>query len=385
MLEDFRRRAHEWLGAHQEEARKGCGPGGIDIAGARHFQRLLHEAGFAGLRWPAEWAGQGLSGQHQRVFDEVAAGFDLPTEPFAIGLTMVGPTLLELGTLAQRARYLPPMLRGEEIWCQLLSEPEAGSDLAALSTRAQLDSDGFTVTGHKIWTSRAQWADLGVLLARTSTAPGRPRHVGLTMLIVDMTAPGMTVRPIRDMANREVFNEVYLDQVKVPAGRIVGERDRGWAAAMAMLAHERSAGGAQLRTSATAGVVARLVDAVAAQGTAHRPEIRQRIGELYVRDRALHLFRTRLEQEAVAGVPIAWCVSHCRPVSPAERTKSSATSSGSACSACLDNLPAAWRHRSEEADGHGPDPGGEPAPVARYHPPVPRGPFADVAGAGGDG
>jgi alkylation response protein AidB-like acyl-CoA dehydrogenase len=303
MVEDFRARVREWLTAHRGAAREGFAHGDIDVAGARHFQGLLHKAGLTGLCWPTGSGGQGLSEQHQRAFDEVTAEFDLPTEPFTIGLTMVGPTLLEMGTPAQRDRYLPPMLRGEEIWCQLLSEPGAGSDLAALSTRAEPDGDGFVVTGHKVWTSRAQWADLGVLMTRTGSGAGTARHAGLTMLVVDMDAPGVTVRPIRDMAGREVFNEVFLDDVRIPAGRVVGERDGGWAAVMAMLAHERSAGGAQLRASATAGVVRRLIDAVAARDVGHRPEVRQRLAELYVRDRALELFRARLDQETVAGRP----------------------------------------------------------------------------------
>jgi alkylation response protein AidB-like acyl-CoA dehydrogenase len=292
MLDDFREHARAWLAAHVT--------GAIDLAGARRFQKLLHEAGFTGLCWPVEWQGQGLSERHQKAFDEVAAGFELPTEPFTIGLTMVGPTLLQLGTDEQRARYIPKMLCGEEIWCQLLSEPGAGSDLAALSTRATPDGDGFVVTGHKIWTTRAQWADLGVLLARTG--PGR-KHDDLSMLIVDMTAPGVTVHPIRDMAGRAVFNEVILEDVRIPSGRVLGERGAGWSVTMAMLAHERSAGGAQLRTSATAGMVARLVDELAARDR-DSPDIRQRVGELYVRDRALELFRTRLEQEAAAGTPV---------------------------------------------------------------------------------
>jgi alkylation response protein AidB-like acyl-CoA dehydrogenase len=303
MVEDFRERVREWLLAHRGDAREGFTNGDIDITGARRFQNLLYKAGFTGLCWPTESDGHGLSDEHQRAFDEVAAEFDLPTEPFTIGLTMVGPTLLELGTPAQRDRYLPPMLRGEEIWCQLLSEPGAGSDLAALSTRAEPDGDGFVVTGHKVWTSRAQWADLGVLMTRTGDGSGKARHAGLTMLVVDMDAPGVTVRPIRDMAGREVFNEVFLDEVRIPAGRVVGERDGGWAAVMAMLAHERSAGGAQLRASATANVVARLVDAVVARGVGHRPEVRQRLARLYVRDRALELFRARLDQETIAGRP----------------------------------------------------------------------------------
>nr|BFE59193.1 hypothetical protein GCM10020063_037190 [Dactylosporangium thailandense] len=285
----FRAAARDWLARHADT------PWGEGLDGARRFQGALHAAGFAGIDWPVEYGGRGLGADDELAFAAESAGYDLPGEPFTIGLRMVGPTLLAFGTESQRRRYLPPLLRGEEIWCQLMSEPGAGSDLAALATRAEPDGDDFVVTGQKVWTSRGQWADLGVLLARTD--PRAPKHHGITMFVVDMHAPGVTVRPLRDLAGRDVFNEVFLDRVRVPAGRIIGERDGGWAVAMAMLTHERQSSAAMLRASGTTITAAQLARAA----TGDRAIALDRVGRVRVHENALASLRAELAAAARSG------------------------------------------------------------------------------------
>ncbi len=245
----FRDRARDWLAANVPESSE-SGPAAEMVAIAKRFQAALYDAGLAGLTWPAEFGGQGLTEAEQQIFDEEAASYDLPTGVFAIGVGMCGPTLLDLGTAEQKSRYVRPMLRGEEIWCQLFSEPGAGSDVASLQTRAirekgnseggmgrRVGGGGWVVNGQKVWTSFAQCSDYGALLARTNA--DQPKHKGLTMFIVDMHAPGVTVRPLRDMTGRAPFNEVHFDDGRLPADAVLGEVDAGWFATVTMLGHER--------------------------------------------------------------------------------------------------------------------------------------------------
>ncbi|MET9263810.1 acyl-CoA dehydrogenase family protein [Amycolatopsis sp. NPDC004079] len=305
MTESFRAYVRDWLREHAATAAAAFRDDVPELTSARRFQRELHRAGLAGIDWPAEYGGRGLDTGHRRIFDEEAGRHRLPTEPFAIGLSMVGPTLLDLGTPRQRSRYLPPLLGGDEIWCQLLSEPGAGSDLAAVScTAAAVDSGGFRVNGHKIWSSRAQWADFGVLLARTPEPGQTRRHRQLSLIIVDMHADGVTVRPLRDMAGREVFNEVFLDDVAVPAGQVIGELRGGWAATMSMLEHERRGTSTGLRADRGSVTFGRLADALRRAGRPADAHTRQRLAEFAARERALELFRVRLDQEIRAGRPV---------------------------------------------------------------------------------
>src|SRR5262249_3876785 len=159
-------------------------------SGAREFMAALHDAGYSGISWPAEWGGQGLGQAEERAFAAEASHYSLPTYLFSIGLGMCGPTVLDLGTHEQRRRWIRPVLGGERIWCQLFSEPGAGSDVASLQTRAEAAGDGWIVNGQKVWTSVAQHADLGLLLARTDVEV--PKHRGLSMFVIDMHAPGVT-------------------------------------------------------------------------------------------------------------------------------------------------------------------------------------------------
>ena len=299
-MSDFRTQARAWLEANapqrsDDESREGPR---WDLAAARAFQASLHDAGFAGIAWPITYGGRGMSAADQRAFDEEARDFELPGEFFAIGMGMCGPTLLDLGSEELKLRYIRPMLRGEEVWCQLFSEPGAGSDVASLQTRAVRDGDGWLITGQKVWTSVARYADYGALIARTD--PDVPKHDGITMFVVDMHAPGVSVRPLRDMTGGATFNEVFFDGVRVPAENVIGDVNGGWAASVRMLMHERVSIGGTTRPRRGAAF-ASLSEVAKSRGLDRDPVVRQRLAELYVRERALHLFGTRLAQETRAG------------------------------------------------------------------------------------
>ena len=218
---EFRRRARAWLAASAPRKADADGvdaePGAAGIAEQKAFQAKLYDAGFAGITWPREYGGQGLTNAEQIAFSEEARDYALPTSAFLIGLGMPGPTILELGSEEQKKRYLPKMLRGEEIWCQLFSEPAAGSDVASLTTAAVRDGDEWILNGQKVWTSGAQYSDFGAVIARTD--PAVPKHAGITMFIIDMHSPGVTVRPLKVATGTAPFNEVFFDQVRLPAAR----------------------------------------------------------------------------------------------------------------------------------------------------------------------
>jgi alkylation response protein AidB-like acyl-CoA dehydrogenase len=300
---DFRNRARAWL--EQNAPRRGGSgeepgePGRADIATQKAFQARLYDAGFAGITWPKQYGGQGLTNAEQIAFTQVARDFALPVGAFVIGLGMPGPTILELGTEQQKQRYLPRLLRGEEIWCQLFSEPSGGSDVAALITTAVRDGDGWVLNGQKVWTSGAQYSDYGAVIARTD--PTVPKHNGITMFIVDMHAPGVTVRPLKVATGAAPFNEVFFDQVRLPADAVIGEVNDGWRAAVIMLRNERVAIGtmAAPRTSplsyhSLGGLAARL-------GTGADAGLSRKLAELYARERSVQLFGQLLREEAMAG------------------------------------------------------------------------------------
>ncbi|KMS89806.1 acyl-CoA dehydrogenase family protein [Prauserella rugosa] len=304
---DFRERVRTWLA---ENAPRGdervpdaseSVPSEAQLAAAKRFQAALHDAGLAGITWPVEYGGQGLTAAEQQIFHEEASGYDLPTGVFLISMGMCGPTLVDLGTHEQKSRHLPPLLRGEEIWCQLFSEPGAGSDVAGVQTRAVRDGDHWVVRGQKVWTSGAQYADFGALLARTD--PGAVKHRGLTMFIVDMHAPGVTVRPLKDMTGSAPFNEVYLDDVRLPADAVLGEVDAGWSAAVAMLGHERVSIGGSVRRRYDPLAFENLAALARRRGRADDPVVRAELAALYAGERKLALFNARLRQQSDAGVP----------------------------------------------------------------------------------
>jgi alkylation response protein AidB-like acyl-CoA dehydrogenase len=208
-----------------------------DAALHRRMQRLLAQRGWLTIGWPREYGGQGASPILQTIFTEEVAYHRSPGVDTA-GVKMLGPTLMLWGSEEQKRAFLPPIARGEVNWCQGYSEPGSGSDLASLQTRAVADGDDFVITGSKIWTSRAHRADWMFLLARTN--PEAPKHRGITFFLVDMRTPGITIRPIINMAGVHHFNQVFFDNVRVPKKQVVGEVDRGWYVAVTLLDFERS-------------------------------------------------------------------------------------------------------------------------------------------------
>jgi|SRR5271165_3231050 len=300
---DFRRRARAWLAANAPRKADandaGAEPGAAAIAEQKAFQAELYDAGFAGITWPREYGGQGLTNAEQIAFSEEARDFALPTSAFMIGLGMPGPTILELGTEEQKKRYLPKMLRGEEIWCQLFSEPGAGSDVASLTTSAVRDGDEWILNGQKVWTSGAQYSDFGAVIARTD--PTVPKHAGITMFIIDMRIPGVTVRPLKVATGAAPFNEVFFDQVRLPAGSVIGEVNEGWAAAVVMLRNERVTIGTSSAPRMSPLGYDSLSQLAARLGRDADVDLRRRLAELYARERAVRLFARLLREEAMAG------------------------------------------------------------------------------------
>ncbi len=297
---DFRNRARAWLaenaprrGAADEESATRA-----DLAAQKEFQARLYDAGFAGLTWPREYGGQGLTNAEQIAFGQEARRYALPVGAFFIGLGMPGPTILELGTEQQKQRYLPKMLRGEEIWCQLFSEPAAGSDVASLTTTAVRDDDGWVLNGQKVWTSGAQYSDYGAVIARTDATV--PKHNGITMFIVDMHSPGVTVRPLKVATGATPFNEVFFDQVRLPADAVIGEVNDGWRAAVVMLRNERVNIGTMGAPRSSPLSYHSLSSLAAKQGNG-APGLSRKLAELYVRERSVSLFGQLLREEAMSG------------------------------------------------------------------------------------
>ena len=238
---DFRARARRWLAGHvPNHTRPAHGPEAAQFD--RDWQRKLFEHGWAGVAWPSDYGGLGLSGLHQVIWYEELARARAPhhINTMYIGLMHAGPTVIARGTEEQKAFHLPRILKGEAIWCQGFSEPNAGSDLASLKTRGRIEGDHLVVNGAKMWTTDAQHADYQELLIRTG-ADGL-RHKGLTWAICDMKSPGIDIKPIRTMLGDEHVNMVFYDDVRVPLGNVVGEVDQGWSTAMATLSFERGLG-----------------------------------------------------------------------------------------------------------------------------------------------
>ena len=205
----------------------------------RQWQRNLYDAGFTGLTWPKEYGGRGLTFLEELIVNEEMALANAPPQLNIIGIGMAGPTIISYGTEAQKQRYLAKILSGEEVWCQGYSEPNAGSDLASLQTRAVKDGDHFVVNGQKVWTTFAQIADWMMLLARTDGSA--PKHKGITYFLLDMHSPGVTVRPLRQLTGDAEFNEVFFENVRVPAANVLGEVNNGWQVGITTLMYERLA------------------------------------------------------------------------------------------------------------------------------------------------
>jgi 3-oxochol-4-en-24-oyl-CoA dehydrogenase len=281
--------------------------------------RQLAEAGYVAPHWPRPW-GHDADPVHQLVIDDELrrAKIRRPTNPIGIG--WAGPTILQAGTDAQRDRYLMPLLAGDEMWCQLFSEPDAGSDLAAINTRAVRDGDTYVVTGQKIWTSLAQYASFGILIARTDASylspsqapasaatdskaavPAATKHRGISYFICPMDTPGIEVRPIKEMTGVALFNEVFFDDVRIPAENRVGPEHEGWSLAKVTLANERVSLSSEGALWGRGPSAHDLVDLVRDRGGVADPVMRQRVAALYAEAEVLRLIRLRTLTARVKG------------------------------------------------------------------------------------
>jgi alkylation response protein AidB-like acyl-CoA dehydrogenase len=275
----YREQVRAWLEEHKEEAppRSGSYEDTGYVDSRRAWQRQLAEAGLAGVTWPKEFGGGGLGPIEQVTVNQEIARAAVPGIIDVIGIGMLGPCIIAHGTDEQKNRYLGPMLHGDEVWCQMFSEPAAGSDLAAVQTRARQGDDGtWTLNGQKVWTTNAQFASFGLLLARTD--PDVPKHKGLTMFIVPMDAEGVTVRGLRQISGEAEFNEVFFDDATLDEHAVVGGVGNGWGTALTVLMYERLTIGFG---SDSFGSPSNLAATIAADPVAsHDSEVRERLGDI---------------------------------------------------------------------------------------------------------
>jgi acyl-CoA dehydrogenase len=293
----FRAEARAWLAANAVakgqpgDFSAGNFTGDIEpeeyVKRCRWWQGQLHDGGYAGISWPKQFGGQGGKAIQEAIFGEEQAKWGVSTGVFAVAHGMVAPTLMTHGTPEQQQRYLGPMLRGEELWCQLFSEPEAGSDLAGLKTRAVRDGDEFVIDGQKVWTSYAHAAEWGILIARTDASA--ERHAGITYFVVDMTSAGIDVRPLRQMNGEAHFNEVFLSGVRIPAANVIGEVGGGWKVTVTTLSNERVAiaGGSGMSDPDRLRLLATEL------GATDDPLFRQRFAESWSRNEIIRYLKLR--------------------------------------------------------------------------------------------
>ena len=265
------------------------------VARNKEWQRRIFEAGWAGITVPTECGGRGGERWQERVFRQEQARFTVDTGLFAVSLGMVVPTILAHGTEEQKLRYIPPMLRGDEIWCQLFSEPGAGSDLAGLTTRAMRDGDEWVVNGQKVWNSGAHHADFGALIARTDVDV--PKHRGITYFLIDMHSPGVDVRPLRQATGVAHFNEVFLTDARIPNANVLGAVNGGWGVAQTMLMNERNMIGSG-GMGVGFGDYLRMARELDVTGD---PEIRQQLASCFVRSEIIKYLGARAQAAARAG------------------------------------------------------------------------------------
>jgi alkylation response protein AidB-like acyl-CoA dehydrogenase len=311
----FRAEARAWLDGHAipkghpDDFSLGLWAGTYDeetyIARCRAWQRTVYAGGWAGLTWPEEYGGRGGRPIDQVIFNQEQARYGVSNGAFMVSIGMAGPTILAHGSKAQKARFLPPMLRGDELWCQLFSEPGAGSDLANLATRAEREGDGWVVTGQKVWTSSPDRARFGMLLARTDG--DAPKHRGISYFLLDMSSRGIDIRPLRQMTGESHFSEVFLDGVRLPAEHLLGDEGEGWRIAQTTLTSERSSIAGD--TGATPDAVA---DLARRFGSSDDPVLRQRLVDAHIRHELLRFLRYRTQTALSQGR---------RPASEASVTK----------------------------------------------------------------
>ncbi|MEU7815402.1 acyl-CoA dehydrogenase family protein [Pseudonocardia sp. NPDC049154] len=272
----------------------------------RQWQRLLFEGGYAGMSWPREYGGQGADAKIRAVFTEEADRAGAPERLNTVGEDFAGPTIIAFGTPEQKERFLRPILTGDELWCQLFSEPESGSDLASLRTKAVKVDGGWRITGQKIWTSRAHLATNAILLARTG-GPDLPRHKGISYFLLPLASEGVTVRPLAHMLGEAEFNEVFLDDVFVPDALVLGEVNGGWKVAMATLGFERVgiATGRVNTKRAVDDIIAEIRGMTDGAGDplGADPSVRRKVADLYGRALVHHAIGQRVLTIAADGGP----------------------------------------------------------------------------------
>jgi alkylation response protein AidB-like acyl-CoA dehydrogenase len=305
----FRAEVREWLDRNLGEDRGGARRS-FDEA-SREWSARMHEAGYAGLTWPKEYGGSGAPYSHQAILFEEWARAEAPPHIGVIGLGMAGPTIIAHGTDEQKTRHLDKILSAEEVWCQGFSEPGAGSDLAGLRTRAELAGDHFVVNGQKVWSSFAHIADFCILITRSD--PDSEKHAGLTYMIVDMHAPGVEVRPLRQITGEAEFNEIFFTDVQVPVANVLGEIGQGWQVAMTTLLHERGTLGFAL--TARLEVEIRKLIALARERGVEDANIRDRLAREWIELQALKytnyraltkLMKTGIPGPEGSGIKLYW-------------------------------------------------------------------------------
>jgi alkylation response protein AidB-like acyl-CoA dehydrogenase len=305
---EYRATVRQWLQANAGEyLEPPAKPWGLDdfVARNKAWQATKHHAGYVGLTWPKAMGGQGLTPMHQIIFNQEESRTYVPTGLYSIGLGMCIPTVFTHGSPEIVARYVPKALRGEEVWCQLFSEPVAGSDLASIRTRAVKEGDTWVVNGQKVWTSFAHRSDFGIVVTRTD--PEAPKHKGLTMFIVDMKAPGVEVRPIRQMSGSSDFNEVFFTDVRIADSHRLGAVGDGWKVALTTLMHERLAVGGKPRHAPGYRTLMDVAKGIETDGgpAMERADVRQRIADTYIADEGIKLTQMRalsaLSRGAIPG------------------------------------------------------------------------------------
>ncbi len=309
--DELRSELRSWLAQHRPPAVEVAATA-ADAETLREWQQTLHAGGWVGIHWPVEYGGRGASVAQVAAYNEELARAGAPPLLGRVGLTLVGPTLMTHGTQEQRVRWMPRILGADDVWCQLFSEPGAGSDLAGLATRAQKTGDGYRVTGQKVWSSYATFANIGIALVRTETgvppsreggSTRRSRHA-ISMLAIPMDAPGVDVRPLRQMTGDCEFNEVFLDDVEVPLENLVGPENEGWRVANTTLANERGASfiwREQVLHEIAMGV---LVRACARRGLACDSLVRQRLAQSWIDGEIFRLHNARTLARLASGEEI---------------------------------------------------------------------------------
>jgi alkylation response protein AidB-like acyl-CoA dehydrogenase len=289
--EAFRKEVRHWLEQNLPDDLRGRAFASSradreEVARLRGWQKKMYEAGYVGLDWPREFGGRDATLVEQVILYQEMARAESPQIVNRGGVSMLGPTLMKYGTPAQQKRFLPKILTAEELWCQGFSEPNAGSDLASLQTRAARDGDAFVVNGQKVWTSMGHVADWCFLLVRTD--PAAPKHKGISFLLVDMKTPGITVRPLRQITGEAEFNETFFDNVRVPVANLVGKENEGWGVAITTLAYERDLL-THIRHISLRNALHRLIRLVKERGASTDPVVRQKLAGLWIGEQALQL------------------------------------------------------------------------------------------------